>query len=89
LKPTLIAGIAGLILGHILWLIGITVATWVPTVSVGVLIESAVIVALSVAAGYLARQMYQRNRLVWAAFLGCLPISPIILTLVVLGVTYV
>jgi hypothetical protein len=89
LRPTLIAGIAGLIVGHILWLIGITLATRVPTVSVGVLIESAVIVVLSAVAGFLARRMYQRKRMVWAAFLGCLPISPIIFTLIVLGVTYV
>jgi hypothetical protein len=88
LKPTLIAGIFGLILGHVLWLIGITAATSVPTVSVGVLIQSAAIVVLSGAAAFLAWRMYQRQRLTWAAFLGCLPISPIVFTLVVLGVTY-
>lgn len=88
LKPTLIAGIGGLVLGHILWLIGITIATSVPSVSFGVLVESAVIVVVGGAVGYLARRMYLRKRMVWAAFLGCLPISPVIFTLIVLGVTY-
>lgn len=88
MKPTLVAGIGGLVLGHILWLIGISIATAVPTVSVGVLVESAVIVVVGGVVGYLARLMYRRKRMVWAAFLGCLPISPVIFTLIVLGVTY-
>lgn len=88
LRPTLVAGIGGLIIGHILWLIGITAAMSAPTVSFWVLILSAVIVVLAVGIGYLARRMYERKKMVWAAFLACLPISPVIFTVVELGVTY-
>ena len=88
LRPTLVAGIGGLIIGHILWLIGITAAMSAPKVSCWVLILSAVIVVLAVGIGYLARRLYQRKKMVWSAFLACLPISPVIFTLIELGVTY-
>lgn len=88
LRPTLIAGIGGLVVGHILWLIAITVATGGQRVSYSVLILSAVIAVAAVVVGLLAWQMYQRKRVVWASFLACLPISPVIFTLIVLGVTY-
>ncbi len=74
--------------GHILWLIGITIATGGTRVSFWVLILAAVIAVAAVAIGLLAWWMYQRKRLVWSAFLACVPISPVIFTLVVLGVTY-
>ncbi|MGY4711920.1 hypothetical protein ACXDF8_20540 [Mycolicibacterium sp. CBM1] len=88
MRPTLIAGIGGLVLGHILWLIGISIATGGQDVSFWVLILSAVIAVVAVLVGVLAWRLYQHRRLVWAAFLGCLPISPVIFTLIVLGVTY-
>ena len=52
------------------------------------LILAALIAVAAVVVGRLAWQMYQRKRLVWAAFLAFLPIQPVILTLIVLGVTY-
>ena len=88
MRPTLVAGIGGLIVGHILWLIGITAAMSAPKVSFWVLILSAVIAVLAVGIGYLARRLYQRKKMVWSAFLACLPISPVIFTLIELGVTY-
>lgn len=88
LRPTLVAGIGGLIIGHILWLIGITAAMSAPKVSFWVLILSAVIVVLAAGIGYLARRMYERKKMLWAAFLACLPVSPVIFTVVELGVTY-
>ncbi|TDO08001.1 hypothetical protein EV580_5570 [Mycobacterium sp. BK086] len=88
LRPTLIAGIGGLVVGHILWLIGISVATSGQDVSFWVLILSAVIAVLAAVVGFVAWRNYKRKRLVWAAFLGCVPVSPIIFTLIVLGVTY-
>jgi H+/Cl- antiporter ClcA len=88
LRPTLIAGIGGLVLGHILWLIGITFATDGEDVSFWVLILSAVIAVVAAVVGYLAWRKYQRKQMVWAAFLGCVPVSPVIFTLIVLGVTY-
>ena len=47
LRPTLIAGIGGLVVGHILWLIGISIATDGQDVSFWVLILSAVIAVLA------------------------------------------
>lgn len=88
LRPTLIAGIGGLVVGHILWLIGISIATSGQDVSFWVLILSAVIAVLAAVVGFVAWRNYKRKRLVWAAFLGCVPVSPIIFTLIVLGVTY-
>ena len=93
LKPergiaAVVAGIGGFIIGHILWLIGISIATSAYRVNFWVLVLSVLIFAAAGAVGYRAWQMYQRKRTVWAAFLGCLPISPVIFTLVVLGVTY-
>jgi hypothetical protein len=88
LRPTLIAGIGGLVLGHILWLIGISFATSGADISFWVLILSAVIVVVAAVVGYLAWRSYQRKSKVWAAFLGCVPVSPVIFTLIVLGVTY-
>ncbi|MCB0941931.1 MAG: hypothetical protein KDB72_17035 [Mycobacterium sp.] len=75
-------------IGHILWLIGISTATSAYRVNFWVLVLSVLIFLAAAAVGYRAWQMYQRKRLVWAAFLGCLPISPVIFTLIVLGVTY-
>ncbi|KAA0110768.1 hypothetical protein CIW47_07165 [Mycolicibacterium sp. P1-5] len=75
-------------LGHILWLIGISIATNGADISFWVLILSAVIVVLAAVVGYLAWRSYQRKNKVWAAFLGCVPVSPVIFTLIVLGVTY-
>ncbi|MBB3605145.1 hypothetical protein FHT40_004829 [Mycolicibacterium sp. BK556] len=88
MRPTLIAGIGGLVVGHILWLIGISIATSGQDVSFWVLILSAVIAVLAAVVGFVAWRNYKRKRLVWAAFLGCVPVSPIIFTLIVLGVTY-
>ncbi|WP_168214769.1 hypothetical protein ACRDU6_07025 [Mycolicibacterium sp. ELW1] len=88
MRPTLIAGIGGIVLGHILWLIGISLATNGQDVSSWVLILSAVILVVAAVVGYLAWRAYQRKRMVLAAFLGCVPVSPVIFTLIVLGVTY-
>ncbi|AKK25945.1 hypothetical protein [Mycobacterium sp. EPa45] len=88
MRPTLIAGIGGLVLGHILWLVGISLATDGEDVSFWVLILSAVIAVLAAVIGYLAWRNYQRKNSRWAAFLGCVPVSPVIFTLIVLGVTY-
>jgi cytochrome bd-type quinol oxidase subunit 2 len=83
-----VAGIGGLIVGHMLWLAGISGAIATRTVSSWVLVVAVVSFVLGVAAGMLGRRAYQRKSEVWAAFLCALPISPVLLSLVVLGVTY-
>ena len=83
-----VAGIGGLIVGHMLWLAGITVAIATRTVSSWVLAVAAVSFVLGFVAGLLGWRAYQRKSDVWAAFLCALPISPVLLSLVVLGVSY-
>lgn len=86
---TIVAGIGGLVIGHILWLVGISIATSAYRVNFWVLVLAALIAVSAVVVGWLARRMYERKRLVWAAFLACLPILPVAFTLIVLGVTYI
>jgi hypothetical protein len=88
LRSTLVAGIGGLVVGHTLWLIAISVAIATSNVDRWVLVVAAVIAVLSAAAIVLGWRLYRRKSYVWAALLLCLPISPVLLTLAVLGVTY-
>jgi hypothetical protein len=83
-----VAGIGGLVLGHILWLAGITAATSTATISTWVLVVAATSFVLGGIVGALGWRAYQRKSDVWAAFLWALPASPVLLSLVVLGVTY-
>ncbi|WP_102144444.1 hypothetical protein [Mycobacterium hubeiense] len=83
-----VAGIGGLVIGHILWLIGISMATATSSVSTWVLVVAAVSLLGGAFAGVQAWRHYQQKSEVWAAFLACLPISPVLLSLTVLGVTY-
>jgi hypothetical protein len=83
-----VAGIGGLIVGHMAWLAGISVAIATRTVSSWVLVVALASLVLGAVAGLLGWRAYQRKKEVWAAFLCALPISPVLLSLVVLGVTY-
>jgi len=87
-RPVAIAGIGGLVLGHILWLIGITMAMRSASVSTWVLVVSAVVVLGAALAAQQAWQRYQRGDLTRAVFLAALPVAPMIFTTIVLGVTY-
>ena len=87
--PVAIAGIGGLILGHIVWLFGVSLARSAPSaVSTWVLAVSVLFLLGAAAAISQARQLYERGDLTRAAFLAGLSVSPVLLTLVVLGVTY-
>ena len=88
MRAILVAGIGGLVIGHILWLIAISSAISTTAVSHWVLVVSAVIAVLSAAAILVGWRALSSTIAVWAAFLLCLPISPVLLTLTVLGVTY-
>lgn len=88
LRSIWVAGIGGLVVGHILWLAGISIAiatksinTWVLVVAVTALVGGAV------AVGY-GQRSYRRKSPVLATFLWALPVSPVLLSLCVLGVTY-
>ena len=71
-----------------LWLAGISVAIATRTVSSWVLVVAAASFVVGVVAGLLGWRCYRRKSEVWAAFLWALPISPVLLSLIVLGVTY-
>jgi hypothetical protein len=86
-----VAGIGGLVVGHILWLAGISIAIATSNINTWVLVVAAVsFVGGAVAAWFGWRFYRQRSQKaeVWAAFLWLLPVSPVLLSLTVLGVTY-
>jgi hypothetical protein len=89
LSSIVVAAVGGLVVGHILWLLAISFAIATSTVNRWVLVVSAVFAVLSIAAGIQGWRLHKRKADVWAAFLWCLPISPIVFTLCVLGATYV
>jgi hypothetical protein len=83
-----VAGIGGLVLGHILWLAGISLATATDTVSSWVLVVAAVSIVVGAVAAWFGWRSYKQKSELWAAFLFALPVSPVLLSLAVLGVTY-
>ncbi|KUI39669.1 hypothetical protein AU198_09335 [Mycobacterium sp. GA-1199] len=83
-----VAAIGGLVVGHVLWLAGISLATATSDVSTWVLVVAAVSFVAGGVAAWLGRRYYQRKGEVWAAFLWALPVSPVLLSLIVLGITY-
>lgn len=86
-----IAGIGGLIIGHALWLAGITTAIASQDVARWVLVVAGVSLVVGAVSGLLGWRAFRaktRRGEIWAAFLWGLPISPVLLSLIVLGVTY-
>jgi hypothetical protein len=88
LRAIWVAGIGGLVVGHILWLAGISVAIATRSINTWVLVVAAISMVLGVVAVTLGLRLYRRESEVWAAFLWALPVSPVLLSLIVLGVTY-
>jgi uncharacterized protein YacL len=87
-RARVVAAIGGLVIGHIVWLLAITLAINTSDVSFWVLIVSAVIIALAIVVGLLGWRSYRRKDQVWTAFLWALPVAPVLMTIAVLGVTY-
>ena len=83
-----VAGIGGLAVGHILWLAGISIAIATRSVNSWVLVVAAVSFVAGAITAYFGWRSYKRESEIWAAFLCALPISPVLLSLTVLGVTY-
>ena len=88
LRAIWVAGIGGLVVGHILWLAGISIAIATSSVNVWVLVVAAVSFVVGAVAAYFGWRSYKRTSEIWAAFLWALPVSPVLLSLIVLGVTY-
>lgn len=77
--------------GHILWLAGISAGMASSDVQMWVLVVAAVSLLVGVAAGALGWRQWKlktRRGETWAVFLWALPASPVLLSLIVLGVTY-
>ncbi|MGV0793941.1 hypothetical protein [Mycolicibacterium sp. XJ1819] len=83
-----VAGIGGLVVGHILWLAEISLAVATTSVSTWVLVVAATSFVLGAVCAATGWRCYRRKSEVWAAFLWALPVSPVLFSLVVLGVTY-
>lgn len=88
MRSVVVAGIGGLVLGHIAWLVGISAAGSARSVSGAVLLVSAVLLAAAGFAIYRAWRYYQAGRWVPAAFAGGVSVSPVVFTVIVLGITY-
>ena len=88
MRGTVVAGVGGLIIGHMLWLTAISLATKTTTVDVWVLVIAAATLVLGVVCVLLGRTFHRRKALAKAAFLWCLPVSPFLFSLSVLAVTY-
>jgi predicted phage tail protein len=88
LRSVIVAGIGGLVIGHILWLVGIKFATATQSVNSWVLVVAGVSLVIGVIGGLLGLRYHRRRASAKAAFLWCLPISPVLFSLSVLGVTY-
>jgi hypothetical protein len=88
LRAIWVAGIGGLVVGHILWLAAISVAIATRNVNSWVLVVAAMSFVAGAVAGYFGWRSYKRKSEIWAAFLLALPVSPVLLSLAVLGVTY-
>lgn len=77
--------------GHILWLAGISGAIASRDISTWVLVVAGVSLVVGAAAGMLGWRQWKRQTPkgeTWAVFLWGLTVSPVLLSLVVLGVTY-
>ena len=83
-----VAAIGGLVVGHILWLAGISIAIATRSINTWVLVVAAVSMVLGVVAATLGLRLYRHKSEIWAAFLWALPVSPVLFSLTVLGVTY-
>lgn len=88
MRNEIVAGIAGLVAGHIVWLAAITLATEGSRVNIWVLLVAALSFLGGAAGGYFGWRKYQEKSRTWAMFLWALPVSPVLFSLVLLGVTY-
>ena len=88
MRSVVVAGVGGLLLGHVLWLILISLATASSSINAWVLVISLLVIIGAVLVGRRAWACYQQKDFVRAAFLGALPVSPVLFTLIVLGQTY-
>lgn len=88
MRATVVAGLVGLIIGHMLWLVAISFATKTTTVSTWVLVIAVGSLLLAIAGGLFGLVFHRRKAFAKAAFLWCVPVSPMLFSISVLAVTY-
>jgi hypothetical protein len=91
LRALWVAGVGGLVIGHILWLAGISAAIATSDVPDWVLVVAALSFVAGGVCGWLGWRTWQgktHNDEIKAAFLWALPVAPVLLSVAVLGVTY-
>ncbi|MDR3663176.1 MAG: hypothetical protein P4L86_22800 [Mycobacterium sp.] len=71
-----------------LWLAAISMAMGSSSVNYWVLVVSGVMLVVAGIAVFFARKFQQRKAFAKSAFLWCLSVAPVLMTLAVLGVTY-
>ncbi len=72
MRATIVAGLGGLIVGHMLWLVAISIATKTTTVNAWVLVLAAASFALAIVGGLLGRMLHRRR----AVCEGGVPVVP-------------
>jgi hypothetical protein len=87
-RSVVVAGIGGLIIGHVLWLVGISLAIATSNVSTWVLVIAAMSLVAALVGGLLGRRFHRAKAYAKAWFAWCLPMPPVLLSIIVLGVTY-
>lgn len=88
MRAAVVAGLGGLVVGHILWLIGITLATNTNHVERWVLVAIGVSLVVALVAALLGWLWYRHRAFAKAWFAWGLAISPVLFSIAVLGVTY-
>ena len=88
MRATIVAALGGLVIGHMLWLIGIKLATNTEHVNAWVLVVVGVSAVIAVVAVLLGRRYHRQRAFAKAAFSWALPVSPVLFSISVLGVTY-
>ncbi|CAM5733413.1 hypothetical protein MAUB1S_03474 [Mycolicibacterium aubagnense] len=88
MRANVVAAIGGLVVGHMLWLVAISLAMDTTRISFWVLVMSGVVFVVAGVAVFFARKFQDRKAFAKSAFLWCLPVAPVLMTLAVLGVTY-
>jgi hypothetical protein len=88
-SSSVVSAIGGVVVGYVLWLIGISIGDNVTTVSKWSLLVLAGSAVLACCAGLWGWSMRRRGEYPWAAFAFSLPIPPVLLTLAVLTNLYV
>ena len=88
MRVVIVAGVGGLIIGHVLWLLGISLAIATSEVNTWVLVVSAVSLVVALVGWLLGRRFHREKAYAKAWFAWCLPMAPVLLSVIVLGVTY-